>query len=135
MNAELLGIIATFALTLALAIPLGKYIGKVYAGERTLMDPIFNPIEKLFFKVSGMAHYFSGYQCYGTKGNPKAENIKDIVIDYQLTAPVYIGDTLGDFESATKAGVPFIFADYGFGNVESGQIATISSLYELIALL
>jgi K+-transporting ATPase ATPase A chain len=53
MNAELLGIIATFALTLALAIPLGKYIGKVYAGERTLMDPIFNPIEKLFFKVSG----------------------------------------------------------------------------------
>lgn len=54
MNTELLGIIATFALTLALAIPLGKYIGKVYAGERTLFDPIFNPIEKLFFKVSGI---------------------------------------------------------------------------------
>jgi len=54
MNTELLGIIATFAITLALAIPLGKYIGKVFVGERTLLDPIFNPIEKLFFKVSGI---------------------------------------------------------------------------------
>ncbi len=54
MNTELLGIIATFAITLALAIPFGRYIGKVYIGERTLLDPIFNPIEKLFFKVSGI---------------------------------------------------------------------------------
>ena len=54
MNTELLGIIATFAITLALAIPFGKYIGKVFIGERTLLDPIFNPIEKLFFKVSGI---------------------------------------------------------------------------------
>ncbi|HWZ14180.1 MAG TPA: HAD family hydrolase [Mucilaginibacter sp.] len=89
----------------------------------------------VFFKISGMAHYFSGHQCYGTKGNPKAENIKDIVNDHQLTSPVYIGDTMGDYQSATKAGVPFIFADYGFGKVESGQIATISSLNELTALL
>jgi phosphoglycolate phosphatase len=88
----------------------------------------------VFFKISGMAHYFSGYQCYGTKGNPKAENIKDIVNDHQLAAPVYIGDTMGDYDSATKADVPFIFADYGFGKVESGQIATISNLSELTAL-
>ena len=54
MNTELLGIIATLALTLALAIPFGKYIGKVFAGERTLLDPIFNPIEKLFFNVIGI---------------------------------------------------------------------------------
>ncbi|HCW08913.1 MAG TPA: potassium-transporting ATPase subunit KdpA [Cytophagales bacterium] len=54
MNSELLGIIFTFAITLALAIPFGKYISNVYAGEQTLLDPIFNPIEKLFFKVSGI---------------------------------------------------------------------------------
>jgi phosphoglycolate phosphatase len=90
---------------------------------------------EVFFKISGMAHYFSGHQCYGTKGTPKAENIKDIVNDHQLTAPVYIGDTMGDYNAATKAGVPFIFADYGFGKVESGQIATISSLSELTTLL
>jgi hypothetical protein len=30
-----------------------------------------------------------------------------------------------------KAGVPFIFASYGFGVVESGQVATINSFEEL----
>ncbi|MDB5124621.1 MAG: gph [Mucilaginibacter sp.] len=90
---------------------------------------------EVFFKISGMAHYFSGHQCYGTKGNPKAENIKDIVNDHQLAAPVYIGDTMGDYDAATKAGVPFIFANYGFGKVESGQMATINTFGELITLL
>ena len=90
---------------------------------------------EVFLKISKMGHYFMGHQCYGTKGNPKAENIKDIVNDHQLTAPVYIGDTMGDYTSATKAGVPFIFANYGFGNVEEGQIATISSFDDLIEIL
>jgi len=90
---------------------------------------------EVFFKISQMEHYFMGHQCYGTKGNPKAENIKDIVNDHQLKAPVYVGDTMGDYTSATKAGVPFIFADYGFGKVESGQIATISTFSELVDLL
>ena len=90
---------------------------------------------EVFLKISQMGHYFMGHQCYGTKGNPKAENIKDIVNDYNLKSPVYIGDTIGDYDSANKAGVPFIFADYGFGTVEKGQIATISSFNELVELL
>lgn len=90
---------------------------------------------EVFLKLSGMEHYFSGHQCYGTKGNPKAENIKDIVNDYQLKTPVYVGDTMGDYNSATKAGVPFIFANYGFGAVENGQIATISSFGDLVEML
>lgn len=90
---------------------------------------------EVFFKISQMEHYFIGHQCFGTKGNPKAENIKDIVNDHNLKAPVYIGDTLGDYDSASKAGVPFIFADYGFGKVENGEIATISNFSELVELL
>ena len=54
MNTELLGIIFTFALTVAFAVPLGKYIARVYLGEKTLLDPIFNPIEKFFFRFSGI---------------------------------------------------------------------------------
>jgi len=54
MNTEIFGIIAMFGVTLALAIPLGKYIAKVYAGENTLLDKVFNPIERLFFKFSGI---------------------------------------------------------------------------------
>ncbi|HAO08579.1 MAG TPA: hypothetical protein DCQ50_16735, partial [Chryseobacterium sp.] len=44
---ELLGIIAMFAITLLLGYPLGKYMAKVYGNERTFLDPVFNPIEKL----------------------------------------------------------------------------------------
>jgi potassium-transporting ATPase potassium-binding subunit len=54
MNTELLGIIAIFVLTVVIAVPFGKYIAKVYAGDKTLLDPVFNPIERLFFRISGI---------------------------------------------------------------------------------
>ena len=88
-----------------------------------------------FLSHCPVADHFLAHQCYGTKGKPKAENIKDIVNDHNLKAPVYIGDTNGDRDSATKADVPFIFASYGFGKVEEGMVATIDSLEELKNLL
>lgn len=54
MNTEIIGIITMFLLTLLIAIPFGKYIAKVYGGEKTLLDPIFNPIERFFYKISGI---------------------------------------------------------------------------------
>lgn len=54
MNTEIFGIIAMFLLTLALAIPLGKYISKVYGLEKTWLDFIFSPLEKMLFKLSGV---------------------------------------------------------------------------------
>lgn len=56
MNTEILGIVAMFIITLLLSIPFGRYIAKVYHGEKTLLDPIFNPIEKLFYRFSGIDH-------------------------------------------------------------------------------
>jgi phosphoglycolate phosphatase len=90
---------------------------------------------EVFFKISGMEHYFSGHQCYGTKNLPKADNIKDIINDHNLQAPVYIGDTMGDYNAATKADVPFVFAAYGFGEVNEDQVATIKEFSELKNLL
>lgn len=43
-----------FATTLLLALPLGSYMAKVYGNERTFLDFLFNPIERLLFKVSGI---------------------------------------------------------------------------------
>lgn len=54
MSTEILGIIVIFVLSVILAIPLGKYITKVYAGGKTLLDPVFNPVERLFYRVSGI---------------------------------------------------------------------------------
>ncbi len=56
MNSEILGIIVTYGLVLLLAIPLGRYIGKVFSYESTWLDKIFNPIDKIFFKIGGINH-------------------------------------------------------------------------------
>jgi potassium-transporting ATPase potassium-binding subunit len=54
MTAEITGIIFMFLASIAIAIPLGKYIAKVYGHEKTLIDFIMNPIEKIFYRVGGI---------------------------------------------------------------------------------
>ena len=54
MNSEILGIIVTYGLVLLLAIPLGRYIGKVFNYENTWPDRVFNPLDRLFFKMGGI---------------------------------------------------------------------------------
>ncbi|PWN66701.1 potassium-transporting ATPase subunit KdpA [Chryseobacterium oncorhynchi] len=54
MNTEILGIIAMFAITLVIGIFLGKYIANVYGYKKTFLDPVFEPIEKLIYKMSGI---------------------------------------------------------------------------------
>jgi phosphoglycolate phosphatase len=109
------------------------YLGKKY--KLYIVSNCQSGYIELFLDLHNMHPHFLAHQCFGTKGNPKADNIRDIVIDHNLKNPVYIGDTTGDYESATKAGVPFIFASYGFGKVESGQVATINNFEELAEIL
>lgn len=54
MNTEILGIIAMFAITLVIGLFLGKYIANVYGYRKTFLDPVFEPIEKLIYKISGI---------------------------------------------------------------------------------
>ncbi|PVX44408.1 K+-transporting ATPase ATPase A chain [Flavobacterium sp. 103] len=54
MNTEFFGVISIFIVTIVLAIPVGRYIAKVYLGDKTMLDAIFNPIEKFIFKISGI---------------------------------------------------------------------------------
>ena len=53
MNSELLGVIVTFLLTVLLAYPLGRYIAKVFSGQRTILD-FMKPLESLIFRISGV---------------------------------------------------------------------------------
>jgi len=53
MNTEYLGIIFMYLATIALAIPLGKYIAKVFKGEKTWLD-FMAPLERLIYKFSGI---------------------------------------------------------------------------------
>lgn len=54
MNTELTGVLAVFLISILLAIPLGRYIARVYLGERTLLDPVFGPLERFLFRLSGI---------------------------------------------------------------------------------
>lgn len=54
MNTEIFGVVAMYILMVLLAIPLGRYIAKVFEGQRTWLDPVLNPLDKLFFKLSGV---------------------------------------------------------------------------------
>jgi K+-transporting ATPase ATPase A chain len=53
MNGEILGTIIIFLLTVMLAYPLGKYMAKVFNGDKNLLD-FMNPLERLIFRVSGI---------------------------------------------------------------------------------
>ncbi len=53
MNKELLGVVATFGITILLAYPLGRYISRVFKGERTILD-FLKPMEAWVFKFCGI---------------------------------------------------------------------------------
>ena len=53
MNTEYIGIIFMYLATVALAIPLGKYIAKVFKGEHTWLD-FMAPVERFIFKIAGI---------------------------------------------------------------------------------
>ena len=53
MNTELTGVIVTFLITVLLAYPLGIYMAKVFAGEKTATD-FMKPLERLVFRFAGV---------------------------------------------------------------------------------
>lgn len=87
-----------------------------------------------FMAFHHLQDFFTDFECSGNTGQPKSENIKLIVQRNGLCNPVYVGDTPWDGEAAQKAGVPFIFAAYGFGNVDNAE-RKIESLAELPVVL
>ena len=54
MNTEIAGIILMHLLVLAIALPLGRYIGKIFTNQKTWLDRVFDPIDKLFYKIGGV---------------------------------------------------------------------------------
>ena len=60
----------------------------------------------------------------------KGQNIIDLVKKHNLKNPAYVGDTIKDYNSSKEAGVDFIFASYGFGNVKNTK--SIDKLEDLL---
>ncbi len=83
-----------------------------------------------FLEFSGLGEYFDDIECWGNTKKLKAYNISLTASRNGLTHTVYVGDTLGDYNSACEAGVKFVHASYGFGEVPAGTPA-VASLCEL----
>ncbi|HEX4019694.1 MAG TPA: potassium-transporting ATPase subunit KdpA [Acidobacteriaceae bacterium] len=43
-----------FGIILVTAKPLGVYMARVFEGERTIVDPLFGPIERLLYRITGV---------------------------------------------------------------------------------
>lgn len=87
-----------------------------------------------FFNAHGLERFFEGHLCHGDTLLPKSGTNRVLVERYGLKNPVYIGDTQGDLNAATEAGIPFIHAAYGFGSADGG-IARLKAVSELPTLL
>ncbi len=82
------------------------------------------------YEHSYLEAYVTDIECYGNTKKSKGMNIKAVVERNHLKDPVYVGDTVGDCEASREAGVPFIFAAYGFGDVSGTE--KIDNIGELL---
>ena len=76
---------------------------------------------ELVMKKNGITEVIKDFECFGNTGLPKNENIELIIKRNGLKAPAYVGDTQGDYDACKKAGVPFIWAAYGFGRPDDDK--------------
>ncbi len=70
-------------------------------------------------------------ECYGNTLRGKADNLKLLIERNHLDEYLYLGDTQGDFNACREAGVPFLFAAYGFGRVDDDSVPRIQKLDDL----
>ena len=74
---------------------------------------------ELFLRKTGFGCYIKDHLCFGQTGTSKGQTILRLVRENNLHSPVYVGDTQGDADACKEAGIPFVFAEYGFGHAEN----------------
>lgn len=83
-----------------------------------------------FFEYHKLGKYFKDYENSGRTGKPKGENIKLIIQRNDIKKAFYIGDTQGDYNAAKIAEIPFLYAKYGFGTIDT-EVPFIESIEQL----
>lgn len=92
---------------------------------------------EVLLESGNLTEFFSGHLCFEDTMQTKDKNIRILMEQYNIKDTIYIGDTQGDLDSCQKAGIPFLFAEYGFGTVREecphvGSAADIPRMiYEL----
>lgn len=88
---------------------------------------------ELCMKDLGIEAYITDTACFGDNPVSKGQNILALMQKNGLQHPVYVGDTQGDADACSEAGIRFAFASYGFGTVAHPDFV-IPSFSELLML-
>lgn len=74
---------------------------------------------EVMMETNQIEAYISGHLCFGDTRLEKWQTITLLMQQNQLKNVVYVGDTKGDYEACQKAGIPFVFASWGYGEIEN----------------
>ena len=88
---------------------------------------------ELVMKFFDIESLIKDHLCFGDTGTSKGQTILTLMKRNGLKDPVYIGDTEGDHNACKEAAIPFVFAEYGFGETTKPDY-TVKSFEELKTL-
>lgn len=120
---------------------------KLFAGVKETLEKLLDAGEKMavvsncqegyvaaFIESMQMDRFFCDYEEWGRTGLSKADNIRLVMERNGEDEAVYVGDIQRDADSAHEAGVPCIWAKYGFGQIDDAE-AEIDNFDELPSVL
>lgn len=100
-------------------------------GERmTIVSNCQEGYIKAFLDSMEMHDYFDDYEEWGHTGLLKADNIRLVMERNGAERAVYIGDIQKDSDASHEAGIPCIWAAYGFGTIDDAE-ATVKEFKEI----
>ena len=128
-------------------VPLARRGGRLYPDEKAVLTALreeyllavvsncgLGYIEA-FFSGNRTGAFFDDYENAARTGLSKGENIRLVMERNGVERAVYVGDTAKDLAAARAAGIPFLFASWGFGSLAEDQpsLTSFSSLVEAAA--
>ena len=95
------------------------------------------PYALSFLHAHGLTALFDDHETAGRTGLDKGENIFLLLQRNKIEKAVYIGDTVKDLDAARAAHIPFLYADWGFGDLADVQfgVPAFSELVDAVASL
>ena len=82
-----------------------------------LVSNCTEPYALAFLHAHGLAGLFDDHETAGRTGLDKGENIALLLRRNGIEKAVYVGDTAKDQQAAQAAGIPFLYASWGFGDL------------------
>ena len=92
---------------------------------------------EVLLRTCSLEPFIKDHLCFGETQTSKGQTILTLMKRSGLKNPVYVGDTRGDADACAEAGIPFIFAGYGFGDVPDAKmrISKFTDLKDLVCQL